>query len=352
MNLPIMRFLPGSVAFACALATLTGACSHLMAQPARQPRPPQAGTQGPVQQASNPGTRPQQGAQGKQTAQVPSGQAIVRPTFDEPETESTPELDQLLNEWEERSSQIKILYGTHTRTQYNTVFQTEKVAAGRFFLQTPDKGRIDLVGVKPTSDKSARIGKNGQPFRVESDHAEKWVCTGLEILIVSDDEKTYEVVPLPDDLKGTNIIHGPLPFLFGMKAADAKRRFQITLQGNNDKQAMLIVIPRMESDRHNYSKAYVMLDKKTYLPSAVKLFDPSGGLETVYKFESVKANDPNYGSILPKIFGGEKDPFKLNLKSYTPVVRAPEETMSKASGRPSNAPTTPAAPKPNRPMPK
>lgn len=317
-----MKYSLGSLA-ASGLVFAMGAWSTLQAQQT-QPRP-RPGTQPAVPGNIQPaGGQSRPGQTGKTVQPTVHAQASDPPIVEQ----LSPELEQILQEWEEKSSRIKSLHGTHKRTVYNTVFEVEKIASGKFFLQTPDKGRIDLKGLEVAKGaKSARIGKSGSPYRLEEDHAEKWICTGDEIVMVNDDEKTYEVMPLPDSVKGTNIINSPLPFLFGMKADDAKRRFQITLKSNSKAQAVLIVTPRMESDKQNYKQAFIMLEKENYLPTAVKLFDPSGSLETVYVFETVKINDQGVWRAIQGIFG-ERDPFHPDLKGkgYKIVVRAPEET--------------------------
>jgi len=343
-----MKYSLGSHA-AFGLVFAMGAWSTLQAQQTQpRPRPAmQPAAPGNVQPAGGQ-TRP--GQSGKNVQPTVHAQAGDPPVIEQ----LSPELEQILQEWEEKSSRIKSLHGTHKRTVYNTVFEVEKIAAGKFFLQTPDKGRIDLEGLEVAKGaKSARIGKSGKPYRLEEDHAEKWICTGDEIVMVNDDEKTYEVMPLPESVKGSNIINSPLPFLFGMKADEAKRRFQITLKSNSKAQAVLIVTPRMDSDRQNYKQAFIMLEKENYLPTAVKLFDPSGSLETVYMFENVKINDNGVLQRIQSMFR-ERDPFHPDLKGkgYKLVVHAPEENEPPRRAAPAdprsevpvNRPTRPVAP--------
>ena len=228
----------------------------------------------------------------------------------------SPELEKILVEWEQKSAQIKSLKGKHTRFVYNKVFEVEKRAEGRFFLETPDKGRIDLTGVEIKKNmKSERVGKSGNPFRLDSDRSEKWICNGEDILMVNDEDKSYDVAPLPPHLRGTNIVKGPLPFLFGIKADDAKRRFQLSLSKTIEpSQHALLVVPLLEEDKQNYKIAKVCLDKKTFLPQSVMLLDPTGNLETHYYFEIQDVNNRNKLDDLVSFFGGDSDPYKPNLK--------------------------------------
>ena len=324
-----MRLTLGSL-----LAVLALSAGPIPSALAQQPlRPNPAGPRNPQTKGVP------QGAQQKGPITQSSGSTYSVPTQEAiPEEELPEDLEELLREWEAKSSQIKSLAGKHKRTMYNLVFQEEKISEGKFYLETPDKGRIDLTGIQPDKgEKSGRIGKDGKPFKLVADRGERWICTGDEIVMVNDEEKTYEVLALPPEAKGKNIVNTPLPFLFGMKAADAKRRFRMTLKKNTPEAALLIVSPKFHSDQQNYVEAWVMLEKANYLPTAVKMFDPSGSIETVYKFDSVKINDRNYFLIFPG-----KDPFRLDFKraGYT-LVLPPSVDLEDAPRNGANAPRTP-----------
>lgn len=306
--------------FAVTMASLslTGSWSELSAQQTRpKTNPPVGNSQIQVVQQ-----RPPQAARPPQVTPTINrgGQARVEAPPEQPERKPvSKELEEILQEWESHSSQIKTLRGNHVRTVYNLVFEVEKIATGKFWLETPDKGRIDVIGVKPKSgQKSARLGKSGNPYRLEEDRGEKWICTGQEIIAVNEDEKSFDVMPLPKEVQGKNIVHSPLPFLFGMKVEDALERYDITLKSDSKTSAVLIIEPRMIDDRKNYREAWVILDKSNYLPVAVKLFDPSGNLETVYKFEGIKINERR---LLPDWFA-DKDPIhpELRKQGYKQVV--------------------------------
>ena len=56
-----------------------------------------------------------------------------------------PKLEKILIDWEAHSSKIKSLQGKHIRKEFIKTFAVEKVSEGQFFLETPDKGRIDMI---------------------------------------------------------------------------------------------------------------------------------------------------------------------------------------------------------------
>lgn len=266
----------------------------------------------------------------------------------------SPELQAVLEAWERASSKVTRLQGVHQRFVYDLVFETEKRADGKFFYEAPDKGRIDISPTKiGKGEVSKRKGKSGQPFKLDPDLQQRWVCTGREIIQLNDTEKSYELFPIPPQHQGANIMEGPMPFLFGMPAEKAKKRFALTLMSETETDVRLKAIPRWQSDFNNYKEAEIILDKTAnrYLPKAVRLIDPSGNLETVYTFRSIDVNKPlAFGGWLP----GTEDPLKPKIpKDYKPVVHEPA-AAGPGNGIAAPAPAgarNPNAPKAGAPLP-
>ncbi len=294
--------------------------SELMAQPGGKP-----GQRQPQQPANNkPMTQkapPKNDDSPKQSVEDPNADrdAILA------QEKMLDRLDHILARWEIESEKIKSLHGKQSRSEFNHVFAIEKVSEGPFYLETPDKGRIDLNPIRiEKGDISNRMTKPGpgakpKPYNLETGKQERWICTGDAIILVNDEEKTFQKEVIPEDQRGKNIIDSPLPFLFGMKAEEAKHRFKLSIMKETKESVTLLAYPKMAKDQENYEKAAITLDKKTFLPSQVRLIDQSK-LEIVYSFQSIVVNDSDVKSRLSKIFGLDKDPFRPNLKGYQPVL--------------------------------
>ena len=56
-----------------------------------------------------------------------------------------PRIEALLEVWSKRTKEIKRLQGSHIRSVRDFSWGTETVAEGKFYVETPDKGRFDLV---------------------------------------------------------------------------------------------------------------------------------------------------------------------------------------------------------------
>ena len=340
MNIPIMRYSFRTLAAPVAVVLLAGS-TDLMAQVPRPKTPTNNAA------ANNTGSKPAQppaGSQrqppagGQRQAQAPVGtqrQANVPtaplagpaiPKRPVQTAQSMAKRDQILEEWEVKSAKIKTLHGNHTRRSVNTVYEQVAVSKGRFFLETPDKGRIDLEGVKPAKDAvSTYKNSSGKPYAVVEGQSERWICTGDDIVMVNEADKSYEILPIPENQKGANIIHSPLPFLFGMKADEARERFDIFIGQTTAVEVYLTVYPLEEQDYANYTKAQIILDRTTYLPTFVKLIDHDQITE--YEFEALKVNDKNPLAAIQKWFGGDKDPFhpELRKKGYKLAVHPPAQ---------------------------
>lgn len=223
-------------------------------------------------------------------------------------------LQQLLQNWSNTSAKIERLQGKHQRHVFDHVFQVEKRASGVFYYEAPDKGRIDLKPVKIGDGDRAVQQARGVPYKLQSDKEERWICNGTEIMQIKDTEKTVDIIPIPASGQGTNIMDGPLPFLFGMPPDKALRRYQMKIVQENAQKALLEVKPRWRQDAANWREAQVVLNKSTYFPEAVKLIDPAGNLETWYQFEDLEPNKRAIFGFVEEVIG--KDPFNPRLIGY------------------------------------
>lgn len=242
---------------------------------------------------------------GGEAASHPRPQGAQRPSAGSIEVTLPAELEALLLEWEQRSSEIEKLRGTFMRYIYDSVFLVEKRARGRFWYQSPDQGRMDFHPEElpdPPINPEKRGGPNDEPYRIETEERQRWICTGEEVYIIYDDQQMFDRIQIPPQQQGRNIVNGPLPFLFGMKAEQAKERYHLSLGSQHwpeggiveqdgqrlqfPPQVHVVAIPKYEVDAREWQRAEVLLDAETFLPRAIRLIDPTGNKETVYVFDS------------------------------------------------------------------
>jgi TIGR03009 family protein len=246
----------------------------------------------------------------------------------------SPELENLLVEWARETAKVKRLQGEHLRREYDLEFETEKLAEGKFYWEAPDKGRIDvnpvqvtqkLIDDRKSGKAKARKKSNGEPFDVQPDKGEKWVCDGLRIYDIDVQKKECSVVQLPPSLQGPSIMDSPLPFLFGMPPEKTKSRFRLKFAkpfNRNDGFAYLTAEPKTQLDAQNWSKAEIILDLKTYFASGVQLTNPAGTRITVYQFSRLERNKGEWFG-LPS-FLTQKNIFQPDLRDMQVHVIGPD----------------------------
>lgn len=205
----------------------------------------------------------------------------------------SPQMLMLLQAWEKQTTGIDTLQGVFRRYEYDSVFMTEKRAVGRYWFGSPDKARMDfqpdpeiVEAAKKTPGEKLTHQFNGKTYSVESEKTTSWICTGKEILEINHDLKQYSKMEIPAKFQGQRITDGPMPFLFGMKADSVSERYKMAFGPKHDpnSQIHIIAYPIVPGLRKEFQKAELLLDPKTYLPQAVKLWDPSGNKETTYMF--------------------------------------------------------------------
>jgi TIGR03009 family protein len=253
--------------------------------------------------------------------------------------EADPQLDRVLTDWFNKTRGIKKLQGVHRRFTFESTFQVVQVAAGKFYYEAPDKGRIDLANEDPEKLEDAdpqaegvQIPESGQKklFTLKPDQPEQWICDGTQIMRIDNSAKTYEVSTIPEEHRGTNIMDGPLPFLFGLPPEKAKQRYAMTLVPlPPDRNSIyLVVTPLTSQDASNWQRADVMLDATTFLPTAVKLLDPAGKRVTLFAFSEHKTNGINLLSWI-----GVGDPFNPSLIGYRQVQSGAPEAVKVVEGQ-------------------
>lgn len=279
-----------------------------------------SGSGTPTRPAAATPTRPAAGTPARPAASASATPQRERPEGQSLKIEPLPaELMELLQDWETSSSKITALYGEHERYVYNDTFAIEKRGTGRLYYEAPDKGRYEVEPAHiPKNAVTKKVDKNGNPYVIKPHEQELWICTGSEIVKVNSERKEFERAVIPPEDRGQNIVNGPLPFLFGMKAEQARRRYflKIVKKDDNLDEVWVNAQPREARDATLWSSATIILNRKTFLPRAVLLVDTTGKETTVHSFSKLQPKN-GFGGFA-SLFNG--NPFQFNPKGYKQVV--------------------------------
>ncbi len=123
---------------------------------------------------------------------------------------------------------------------------------------------------------------------------EKFLYTGTFLYEYVPATKVLRIHEVPPPKSGQfGVEDNIVALLFGMKADDAKRRYQMTwvadTKDNNKYYHYLQILPRTPADKADFTEARLVLTSKDFLPRQVWYHQPNGN-EITWDFESLKKN--------------------------------------------------------------
>ncbi len=208
------------------------------------------------------------------------GSALSAQTPTPPAAAADVQLDEVLRQWEKAMSSIHSLQVQITRTTLDKTFQKTEVFEG-----TAKYLKSSLPG--QSSRASLELAQKGQPQVYE-----KWICTGNFLYEYAPRTKVIRVHELPPPKAGQVADDNILNFVFGMKAVDAKQRYQLTFvpPPPNDKWYYYLKIqPRQATDKAEFTEARLVLTASTFFPRQVWYQEPNGN-EVTWDFPRVLPN--------------------------------------------------------------
>ena len=203
------------------------------------------------------------------------------------------DMNRLLEAWEKQSKKLVSLYVVFTRIDRSPAWG-DQFYQGQAMLQSPNLACLEFQKYKVGANGKPLVaaGKDGKPaLQLEPKPYERIVCTGNEVLQYTwDDEKIF-VFPLDKQIRQKALQQGPLPFLFNMKAADAKQRYSMTLMEQDDKEYKIGIIPMEEIDKESFRKAILWLNKETFLPDYLCLYPDEQKPQNYQEFRFIGSNN-------------------------------------------------------------
>jgi TIGR03009 family protein len=217
------------------------------------------------------GVKPQPAAAGG----APDQQNQNRPVPIDPKN-----LEVLLNVWEMNSANLRTLDVKMTRTDRSPAWDEDDHYAGRAMFKTPNRAWLDFR--KETEVKDPKTGVRSKKFVPH----ERIVCTGTEVWQYRCDTSQVFIYPLEKDVQQRALEEGPLPFLFNFKAAEARKRYMMSLVDDHPNTPTIRIIPRLAIDQESFKVAWVTLDRAVYLlPRRIFLVAPDGKSSKDFQLE-------------------------------------------------------------------
>jgi TIGR03009 family protein len=265
-----------------------------------------------------------QGAGGRAPAAAPA----AAPARQQVAVPDPARMKQLLRLWEQQSAKLKTLDVSIDRVDKSAAWGDEHYK-GRALLRSPNLAWLDFQ----------KVEQEGSQAKLKPH--ERIVCTGTEVWQYRSDTKQIFIFPLEKQMQKRALEEGPLPFLFNMRAADAEARYTMSLVNETKDYYVVSVVPKLKIDLESFSKAFLKLNKQTFLPDRIWLQSPNGKDSKDFTLTAVRPNAP----VMDENFKGKP------LGPPWRVVRNPEDAPGDraAPGQPKLDQRAPAVG--NRPQP-
>lgn len=203
-------------------------------------------------------------------------------------------LDQILLQWEKESEKVRTFKCTFGRWEVNPAFGPKgnnywlSIGEGQIKFKAPDHG-VYIVKKQQQWDAQRRA------YVPRTEGLDHWVCNGKSIFEFNADKRQLIERKLAPSLQGKAITEGPLPFIFGAKADQLRRRYwmrDITPADQVKRQVWLEAWPKFQRDAANFQHAVVILNRRTFMPEALRIILPDGQNKQDYAFSGTLVNDP------------------------------------------------------------
>ncbi|MHB1422145.1 MAG: TIGR03009 domain-containing protein [Gemmataceae bacterium] len=185
-----------------------------------------------------------------------SGQQAQQTPATPPAAADNRALDEHLAKWEGAMKKVETLGAQLTRIDKDPNFDDVKKLTGvAYYMRAgagPSAQNLALLEMKLEGQKEAK---------------EKFICTGTYIYQFLPEQKEIRYYELPKPKPGQAPEDNTLlSLLFGMKAADAKQRYELKLVKEDTYYIYVDIAPRSPTDRADFQRARMVLNKTTYLP--------------------------------------------------------------------------------------
>ena len=167
-------------------------------------------------------------------------------------------LDALLLRWEREMGNIKTLETQCIRTTKDKTFGDTDVFEGFAKYLKPSMALL-------------KLDKKGKPGVFE-----EYICNGRYLYEFRPLDKVIRIHELPPPKSGQLVEDSFLTFLFGMRADEARRRYDLKLTKEDENWTYIQVVPRLPADKADFQRAELVLSSKTFMPRRLWFEQPNG----------------------------------------------------------------------------
>lgn len=201
-------------------------------------------------------------------------------------------LDDHLNSWESKMKAVQSLEAEINRNDKNPSFGATTTYSGVALYAKSGTGATAL------NKAALELRQKGK-----ADFAEKIVCTGTYLYQYVPSQKEIRAYPIAKSKTGQVGEDSFLGFLFGMKAEDAKKQYNLSLFKVDAHYVYIDVSPKSAAGKADFKRARMVLDKTTYMPRQL-WFEERNGNEITWDIPRIKTGV----SVDPRAFDTPRAP--------------------------------------------
>lgn len=189
-------------------------------------------------------------------------------------------LDGVLKQWELQMQRIEFLTANLTLVEKDKVFNSAKTSNGTAkYLKSGSPNQPVLLA-------SLEFRKEN---KVETDR--KFLCTGNFLYELDFTQKVVRAFEMPKPKAGQVADDSFLTFIFGMKAEEAKNRYNLNLDKEDQYYSYISITPKLPGDRADFQRAQLVLLRATFLPRRLWFEKPNGD-ETTWDIAVIDTKKP------------------------------------------------------------
>lgn len=166
-------------------------------------------------------------------------------------------LDVLLIRWQNEMNKVQSLDAQLVRMTKDKTFGDTVVMEGVARYIKPDLAYLKLVN------------------RNRPDAYEQFIWSGNDLYEYRPADKLLRVHQLPPRPQGQVADDGFLSFIFGMKAEDVKRRYDLRLAKEDENWTYIHIYPRYAADKADFQRAELVLNSRTMMPRRLWFEQPN-----------------------------------------------------------------------------
>ena len=211
-----------------------------------------------------------------------AGQARAQQTPAAPPASPPPAEDKVLDghlrKWEEKMKDVTALAAQLVRIDKNhTIEDTTKLVGVAYYMKDgrgPTALNLAILELAPEGKKEFQ---------------ERYVCTGDFIYDFKPAQKEIRYYEVPKPKPGQVADDNLLSLLFGMKADDAKQRYNLKLAKEDQYYIYVDIAPRSAADRSDFQRARLVLNKTTFMPRQL-WFEHANGNEVMWDIPNLRTD--------------------------------------------------------------